>query len=146
MAKRNSLLFALVIYLTSQLWSGSTMSQTLNKSNTINYIEMPARDISKTKAFFESVFGWSFTDYGSDYMSFSHKEAGVDGGFYKLDKDMATANGSALIVLYSDDLALLEEKIVAFGGKVTVPVFSFPGGKRFHFTDPSGNEFAAWTE
>lgn len=122
------------------------MSQTPIKPKTINYIEMPAKDISKTKAFFETVFNWSFTDYGPEYSSFSHKEAGVDGGFYKQDQMMATANGGALIVLYSDDLDALQQKIEAAGGVISVPIFSFPGGKRFHFTDPSGNEFAAWTE
>ncbi|MDH5633714.1 MAG: VOC family protein [Gammaproteobacteria bacterium] len=110
----------------------------------INYIELPARDMAATKAFFATVFGWSFVDYGPDYTAFDNQ--GIDGGFYKSDNVATTKNGSALVVFYSNQLEYTQEKIEAAGGGIIKNIFSFPGGRRFHFTDPSGNEFAAWSD
>lgn len=110
----------------------------------INYIEIPAKDLAASKAFFSAVFGWGFVDYGSDYAAFS--DAGINGGFFKSGQSASTDNGSALVVLYSDDLDACQQKIIDAGGKIIKAVFSFPGGKRFHFSDPSGNEFAVWSE
>lgn len=110
----------------------------------INYVEFPARDIEGTKAFFKDVFGWSFTDYGPDYSDFS--DEGIDGGFYKADLAAVTENGSALVIFYSRDLEKTQAKIEKAGGKIKRPIFSFPGGRRFHFTDPSGNEYAVWSD
>ena len=75
-----------------------------------------------------------------------HGLGGVDGGFFKSDRCVSTENGSALIVLYSDQIAEVLEKVSAAGGTIVKPIFTFPGGRRFHFTDPSDNEFAVWTE
>jgi predicted enzyme related to lactoylglutathione lyase len=111
---------------------------------TINYVEYPARDLSATKRFFQEAFGWTFADYGPDYAAFSSQ--GLDGGFYKSDLAAQTSNGSALIVFYSERLEDTLAKIVAAGGEIVRPVFSFPGGRRFHFTEPSGNEFAVWSD
>lgn len=105
---------------------------------------MPARNISATKAFFSKVFDWKFIDYGPDYCSFVNE--GMDGGFYKADLTMSTEQGSALVVLYSADLEKTQAEVKAAGGKIIKPVFSFPGGRRFHFSDPNGNEFAVWSE
>lgn len=115
---------------------------TLN--NKINYIEIPAQNIAATKDFFSDVFGWSFIDYGPEYCSFIGQ--GVDGGFFKSDLVVSTKNGSPLIVLYSNDLEATQNKIEKAGGKIIKPTFSFPGGRRFHFSDPNGNEFAVWSE
>ena len=116
----------------------------MTKNNTINYIEIPAQNIQATKIFFSEVFGWSFVDYGPDYCSFTAQ--GVDGGFFKSDLVVATKNGSPLIVLYSNTLEATQDKIEKSGGTIIEPIFSFPGGRRFHFGDPNGNEFAVWSE
>lgn len=110
----------------------------------INYVEYPARDLAATKHFFQQAFGWTFVDYGPDYASFSAQ--GLDGGFFRSELAARTSNGSALIVFYSKHLEETLAKIVAAGGEVVKPIFSFPGGRRFHFTEPSGNEFAVWSE
>ena len=116
----------------------------MTQNNKINYIEIPAQNIAATKAFFSDVFGWSFEDYGPEYCSFTGQ--GDDGGFFKSDLVVATKNGSPLIVLYSNDLEATQNKIEQAGGKIIKPTFSFPGGRRFHFSDPNGNEFAVWSQ
>ncbi len=116
----------------------------MNEHEKINYIEFPARDIEANKAFFTTVFGWSFVDYGPDYSAFSN--AGIDGGFFRSELSNSTNNGSALVVFYSDDLEETQVKIEGAGGLINVAIFAFPGGRRFHFTDPSGNEYAVWSE
>lgn len=111
-----------------------------------NYIELPATDMAAMKAFYGAVFGWTFIDYGPDYASF--QGAGLDGGF---DADPEVVGGrkpstnGALVILYSDDLKASESQIHQAGGTISVEPFDFPGGRRFHFTDPSGNELAVWT-
>ena len=105
----------------------------------INYIEFKSTDLEATKTFYSSVFGWTFTDYGDGYTAFTN--SGVEGGF-ELTKDPIT-NG-ALVVLHHNNLPAIKEKIVASGGKICVDIFSFPGGSRFQFLDPSGNELAVW--
>jgi predicted enzyme related to lactoylglutathione lyase len=108
----------------------------------INYVEFPARNLNATKTFFETVFGWSFVDYGPAYASFSGE--GLDGGFYEAQTAASTTNGSALIVFYSERLEETLSKVEQAGGRIIKPIFSFPGGRRFHFVEPSGNEFAVW--
>jgi len=110
----------------------------------INYVEYPSRDLDATKRFFQHAFGWTFEDYGPEYAAFSGE--GLDGGFYKADLAASTIHGSALIVFYSEALEETLNKVVAAGGKIVKPIFPFPGGRRFHFTEPSGNEFAVWAE
>lgn len=116
----------------------------MNKHEKINYVEFPAKDIDGTKAFFTEVFGWKFKDFGSDYTAFS--DEGLDGGFYSSEKVSSTENGSALIIFYSRELEVTQAKILNAGGKIIRPTFSFPGGRRFHFSDPSGNEYAVWSD
>ena len=106
----------------------------------INYVEFPAKDIEATKSFFISAFGWSFVDYGPEYTAFSNE--GIDGGFFKSELSASTENGSVLVVLYSEGLEATQLKVENSGGSVIKPIFSFPGGRRFHFSDPSGNEYA----
>ena len=116
----------------------------MNLHEKMNYVELPAKDLAATKAFFESVFGWSFTDYGPEYTAFENQ--GLDGGFFQSDLASSTEKGAALIVFYSDQLEVTLAKVEKAGGSILRPIFSFPGGRRFHFTEPSGNEFAVWGE
>ena len=116
----------------------------MNLHEKINYVELPAKDLAATKAFFESVFGWSFTDYGPEYTAFENQ--GLDGGFFQSDLASSTEKGAALIVFYSNQLEATLAKVEKAGGSILRPIYSFPGGRRFHFTEPSGNEFAVWGE
>ncbi len=120
---------------------GQETMKTNSNDNRIDYIEFPAIDITQTKAFYVQVFGWKFTDYGPDYTSF--EDGQLTGGF---SKERQAAQGGPLVVIYAHDLAAAEGKVRAGGGKIVKPPFSFPGGRRFHFTDPSGNELAVWSE
>ena len=110
----------------------------------INYVEYPARDLSATKRFFKQAFGWTFVDYGPEYAAFAGQ--GLDGGFFRSELAARTHEGSALIVFYSQNLEATLAKVIAAGGEIIKPIFSFPGGRRFHFAEPSGNEFAVWAE
>lgn len=107
----------------------------------IDYIEFPATDISATKRFYHDIFGWTFEDYGPEYTSFV--DGRLAGGFWTAPKVHA---GGALIVIYASDLQGTEAKVKAAGGTIVKPIFPFPGGRRFHFTDPNGNELAVWSE
>ena len=106
----------------------------------VNYIEFGVSDIARSKAFYGAAFGWTFTDYGPDYCEFS--DGHMKGGF---DANGAVAPGGPLVVLYGDDLNDIIASVEAAGGKIVKPVFDFPGGRRFHFTDPDGYELAVWT-
>jgi predicted enzyme related to lactoylglutathione lyase len=111
----------------------------------ITYIEFASTDIERTKQFYAAVFGWSFQNWGPDYISFAG--AGVEGGgFYKTDAHDAPPKYAPLVVLYSADLAATEAAVVAAGGSIVVPAFDFPGGRRFHFSDGVGNVLAVWSE
>ncbi|MCI0877206.1 MAG: VOC family protein [Chloroflexi bacterium] len=116
----------------------------MSEHEKIDYVEFPAKDIEVAKSFFSSVFGWTFEDYGPDYAAFSNE--GVDGGFYKSDLTASTANGGALIIFYSMKLESTQSKIENAGGSIVRPIYSFPGGRRFHFGDPNGNEYAVWSD
>ena len=115
----------------------------MNQHEKINYLEFPSRNLAITKAFFEKTFGWNFQDYGPEYTAFS--DEGLDGGFYLADKISTTETGAALVVFYSDDLEATQAKVEAAGGLVVKPIFAFPGGRRFQFTEPAGNEFGVWS-
>ncbi|RBW66660.1 VOC family protein [Vibrionales bacterium C3R12] len=116
----------------------------MNVHEKLNYVEFGAKDLAATKAFFSSVFDWSFVDYGPEYAAFSNQ--GLDGGFFKSDACSQTSTGGALLVFYSADISATESKVLKYGGAVVRPIFDFPGGCRFHFVEPSGNEFAVWSE
>ena len=110
-------------------------------NNRIDYIEFKADDLERIKAFYSHCFEWDFTDFGPDYSSFS--DGKLNGGFERTEDPIAIG---ALVVLYHEDLESARSKIVDAGGKISKDIFSFPGGKRFHFLDPSGNELAVWSD
>lgn len=116
----------------------------MKETGKINYVEIPSRDLEVTKAFFASAFGWSFVDYGPEYVAIEN--AGLDGGFYKSDKVSSPESGSVLVVLYSSEIEATVKRVTSSGGKVVKGIFDFPGGRRFHFADPNGNEYAVWSE
>ncbi len=111
------------------------------KDNHIQYIELYSTNLEDTKRFYADVFGWTFTDYGESYTAFAN--SGVEGGFEKVER---VTKGGLLVVIYHTKLELAKENIIEGGGTISKDIFAFPGGRRFHFTDPSGNELAVWSE
>lgn len=111
----------------------------MREDGRIDYVEMPGADLGETKRFYTEAFGWTFTDYGPSYAAF---DEGLDGGFWS----DAEANPKPVVILFARDLEAMEAKVRAAGGVIVKPIFSFPGGRRFHFTDPAGNELAVWSE
>ena len=111
------------------------------KDRRIDYIELPTIDLVETKRFYGEVFGWKFVDYGPDYASFN--DGRLDGG---LRKESFVQSGGPLVIIYSIDLELIKEKVKSAGGTIVKDIFEFPGGRRFHFTDPSGNELSIWSD
>ena len=111
-----------------------------DRHHRIDYLEYAVADIAASRRFFGDAFGWTFQDYGPDYCEF--RDGRLSGGFFH----GTPRPGGALVVLYSDDLAATQRVIEAAGGRITKPVFEFPGGRRFHFADPDGYEWAAWSE
>ena len=107
----------------------------------VDYVEFGATDIERTRRFYERVFGWRFQDYGPDYVSF--QDGRLSGGF---TRDAPVRPANPLVVIYATRLEEVEGKIRSEGGQVVRPTYEFPGGRRFHFTDPSGNELAVWTD
>ena len=111
------------------------------RNNKIDYIEFKANNLAAVKQFYTAVFDWEFTDYGPTYVSF--EKSGVLGGF---ELTMDPIINGVLVVLHHTSLSDVKNKVIQFGGKITVDTFSFPGGYRFQFSDPSGNELAVWSE
>jgi predicted enzyme related to lactoylglutathione lyase len=110
----------------------------------IDYIEFVVGDIARSREFYGSVFGWSFTDYGPEYCSFD--DGRLTGGFSQAgDGSTPTPGGGALVILYADDLEGTQRRLEGAGARIVKPIFSFPGGRRFHFTDPDGYELAVWS-
>lgn len=116
----------------------------MSKDLKVDYIEFPVRDLDAVQAFYERVFGWRFTDYGPDYRVFT--DGTMNGGFYRAALQSSTGNGAALVVIYAEDLEQARKAVVAAGGGLTKDTFPFPGGRRFQFTDPNGNELAVWSD
>lgn len=110
------------------------------KHEQIQYLEFLSADIKQVKKFYTEAFGWTFTDYGPEYSAFEGDY--VDGGF-TLGKPV---KGSILVVIYSEDIETTRQKVITAGGIIVKDIFSFPGGRRFHFRDPDGNEIAVWSE
>lgn len=110
--------------------------------HTINYIEFAVTDMAVSKRFYEAAFGWKFNDYGPDYAGIQ-KQGGEAGG---LRLESVVSAGGPLVILYSNDLDTTLAKVREAGGRITTEPFDFPGGRRFHFEDPSGNELAVWSE
>lgn len=116
-------------------------TESANHDRCIDYLEFNVSDIARAKAFYGLAFGWSFTDYGPSYREFS--DGHTKGGF---DASPPVSTGGPLVVLYGADLADVQARVVSAGGKIVKPIFEFPGGRRFHFTDPEGYELAVWSE
>ncbi|MBN9035705.1 MAG: VOC family protein [Rhizobiales bacterium] len=114
----------------------------MKKEGKLDYIEMPAGrgSMDLVKAFYSAAFGWSFTDYGPDYAAFAE---GLDGGF---QGDASEAPAKPLPILYSAELERALAAVEEAGGRIARPIFAFPGGRRFHFVDPGGNELAVWSD
>ncbi len=108
----------------------------------IDYIELTVSDMQAAQRFYREAFGWEFTDYGPDY-------AGIklgDGEMGGMRSDVLVKVGGPLVILYSDDLEASRDAVTRAGGGISSEPFEFPGGRRFHFSDPSGNELAVWTK
>ena len=114
------------------------------KHEKINYVEFPSKNMQVTREFFEKTFNWEFVDYGPEYMAFTNQ--GLDGGFYQSNLSANSETGGALIVFYSNHLEKTQRKIEANQGTISKAIFSFPGGRRFHFCDPNENEYAVWSD
>jgi predicted enzyme related to lactoylglutathione lyase len=111
----------------------------MRQDGKIDYVELPGSNLAEVKRFYGDAFGWRFVDYGPDYAAF---DEGIDGGFWA----DAPTKTKPLVVLFASDLEAMEAAVRAAGGVITKPIFAFPGGRRFHFTDPAGNELAVWSE
>ena len=107
----------------------------------IDYVEFPAKDVVETRRFYEAVFGWKFTDFGPDYTSFA--DGRLTGGFTRA---ASAGPGGPLVVVYSTNLEDAQSKVRQAGGRIVKDTFEFPGGRRFHFEDPAGNELAVWSD
>ena len=107
----------------------------------IDYVEFASGDLAKSKGFFAKAFGWDFQDYGQTYAAMTN--AGIDGG---IQSDPAEASAAPLVILKADDLEAAVQAVTAAGGEIVKPIFAFPGGRRFHFREPGGNELAVWSE
>jgi hypothetical protein len=116
-------------------------SPALHLDRHIDYVEFCAPDLALVKKFYSTVFGWVFQDWGPDYVDF--KGAGLAGGFRREEPPMA---GGTLVIMYADSLAETQARVEAAGGTISRPIFEFPGGRRFHFLDPCGNELGVWSD
>ena len=112
----------------------------MREDGKIDYVEFPGTDLPATKIFYGAAFGWTFQDYGPNYAAFEGQ--GVDGGF---QADRETTLTKPLVILYARDLEAMEAKVRGAGATIVKPIFDFPGGRRFHFIDPSDNELAVWS-
>jgi predicted enzyme related to lactoylglutathione lyase len=107
----------------------------------IDYIELHVNAVANSKKFYGDAFGWSFQDWGPEYAAFEH--ANVSGG---ITNELVSASGAPLVILYASKLEEAQQRVEKAGGKIVKPIFSFPGGRRFHFADPGGNELAIWSD
>lgn len=115
----------------------------MKREGRIDYVEFASCEPAASRRFFEQAFGWRFEEYGPDYVAFDDGE--LQGGFFR-GKAATTGTGAPLVVLYAAQLAPVQAAVEAHGGTVVKPVFAFPGGRRFQFIEPGGNELAVWSE
>lgn len=113
----------------------------MSKHHTVDFFEIPVRDMDGAKAFYAAAFGWSYEDYGPEYADI--RGAGLSGGLRLVTSQ--TTTGGPLVIIYSDDLEASERAVTAAGATITER-HEFPGGRRFHFVDPGGCELAVWTK
>jgi predicted enzyme related to lactoylglutathione lyase len=114
-----------------------------SRHHTFDYVELAAPDLAAGKAFYGDAFGWTFTDYGPAYAGINRP--GGDGEMGGLNPERPAGPGLPLVVVYSDDLDATLEAVRAGGATIDEEPFEFPGGRRFHFTDPAGNSLAVWS-
>jgi predicted enzyme related to lactoylglutathione lyase len=107
----------------------------------IDYVEIPVTDLKKAREFFSALFDWSFQEWGDDYMSFS--DGRLDGGFRRAAN--AASSSGVLVIFFSTNLERDLDRVQSLGATISEPIFPFPGGRRFHFVDPTGNEYAIWS-
>lgn len=112
-----------------------------HEESRIDYVEIPAVDLPATRAFFEALYDWKFQEWGDEYFSFS--DGRLEGGLRKSDQ-AAPASG-VLLVFYSEDLERDLQRVTELGADISREIFAFPGGRRFHFREPGGTEFAMWS-
>lgn len=105
----------------------------------IDYLEFPSTDGRKSRRFFEEAFGWSFIDYGPSYHAI--EAAGIEAG---IQGDAEAATAAPLAIVRTADLEAAQQAVELAGGVITRAAFDFPGGRRFHFREPGGNEMAVW--
>jgi len=110
----------------------------------LDYVEIASHDLDTVRTFFSELFGWTFTNYGNEYTAFD--DGRLNGGFYLVPSEQVLKPGAALIGFYSEDLAATQQKIEQLGAKIVQPIFSFPGGRRFHFNGPDDLEYAVWSD
>ncbi len=110
----------------------------------VDYIEFPCGDFDAIQSFYEQAFGWTFMDYGPEYRAFT--DGTINGGFRRADLHASTSNGAPLVIMYAADLEDTKNRVIASGGTIVQDIFSFPGGRRFHFADPNSNELAVWSD
>jgi uncharacterized protein len=113
-------------------------------NNHINFIEFPSKsrdDLQKSRKFYQDIFGWSFKEWGDDYIDTG--DSGIPCG---INADPAHKSSASLAVIYVEELEKIREKIISSGGKISREIFAFPGGRRFHYIDPAGNELAVWSD
>ena len=113
----------------------------MSQENRVDYVEIPVTDLGAARVFFEAMFGWTFQMWGDDYMSFN--DGRLEGGFRRATD--SAPPGGVLVVFFSRDLERDLDRVQALGATISEPIFSFPGGQRFHFVDPTGTEFAIWS-
>lgn len=114
----------------------------MRAENRIDYVEIPVTDLKKTRDFFASLFGWSFQEWGDEYMSFN--DGRLEGGFRR-SEEPAPPTG-VLVIFFSENLERDVERVKELGASISQDIFAFPGGRRFHFVDPVGTEYAIWSE
>jgi predicted enzyme related to lactoylglutathione lyase len=111
----------------------------MREDGKIDYVEQPGGDLAATKAFYTAAFGWTFQDWGEAYCDYNE---GLNGGFTS-HPDSVTR---PMVILYAHDLEAMETRVKGAGGVITRGIMSFPGGRRFHFKDPAGNELGVWSQ
>ena len=118
------------------------MAESLHRHHSVDYIEIPVVDVAAAKRFYGSAFGWTFNDYGPDYAGIQDpRRAAEVGGLAKTD---SVRPGGPLVLLFSGDLDASVKAVVESGGSIVNGPYEFPGGRRFEFSDPSGNELGVW--
>lgn len=116
------------------------------RHHTIDYVELTVTDLDRAKRFYAEAFGWEFTGYGPAYAGFRDgRPAGTEAGGLRRD-DVVRTGGGPLVLLFSADLDATVEAVRRAGGEVVAGPYEFPGGRRFHFTDPDGTELGVWSE